>query len=565
MHYKLLHTPHTSTRDLDIHFQVFSSFCQEDVKSEHLSRHPREVATLAKDIAQAIGLNQYEQEIVYIAALNHDLGKFLTPDDLILSEMKLNPIEFLIIKSHPLLSCFLGSGLSLFESPLYFADRQTSISKIIRYHHEKYNGTGYERKKGDEIPLASCIIMMADSFCAATEDKKARGYNNQATLLESVLSRFAQEQEQFNPRVYRAFQEVIQRYREQRLTTREAIKAYLYHTSYQCTTLPLLLPPADICSFMDRLVQRQRQFLIPHNGTIYTIHEKVEPYIIAQSGAKSVITIERADGSLAAELTQVKQQLDIPELVAAGFNYNDFLLARRILRYVGDYEKAEFTCLGYSEQEFETLLAETNIADTLKNILRRAWIERKPGFILHTQNHTPEEEIIIKCSGYLPKMNIRGTALDKAYSISRQFLTEYGYTPATIDYIIHSLRLCFFIEYIALLDENYYAEKKDLKKNSEIARKKLHDFVAAFPFFAPYERTILHYYDKTPVTEIDELFFVMNEYFSSNGNLLSTIDQYSRFLGTRQFKNWLLRHPKNVNPKILEILRKKAVTSIHSR
>lgn len=81
------------------------------------------------------------------------------------------------------------------------------IAKIIRYHHEKYDGTGYPcGLKGDEIPILSAILAVADSFDAMTTNRIYKGRKDVATALKEIKELAGK---QFHPKVAEAVQNAL--------------------------------------------------------------------------------------------------------------------------------------------------------------------------------------------------------------------------------------------------------------------------------------------------------------------------------------------------------------------
>ncbi|KOA18329.1 cyclic di-GMP phosphodiesterase response regulator RpfG [Clostridium homopropionicum DSM 5847] len=113
--------------------------------SEHeFANHSRRVAYIAMSLSKFINFNLDEKNALYISALLHDIGAS--------KGLKQSHNSDAFIKEH----CVLGSSiLELF--PMF-----NNMSNVILYHHENYNGSGPMGLKGDEIPLQSQLIRMAD-------------------------------------------------------------------------------------------------------------------------------------------------------------------------------------------------------------------------------------------------------------------------------------------------------------------------------------------------------------------------------------------------------------------
>ena len=106
-----------------------------------------------------------EYRTLQTAATLHDIGKVGIPDMILHKPGKLTPEEFDIIKHHPVIS----------EEILKPLDSGGSISKIVRYHHERFDGSGYpDGLDGNDIPMASRLIALADAFDAMYTDRPYR-------------------------------------------------------------------------------------------------------------------------------------------------------------------------------------------------------------------------------------------------------------------------------------------------------------------------------------------------------------------------------------------------------
>ena len=136
-----------------------------DARDPHTSQHSTRVTNFSLALANIIKLSDDEKDVLYIAASLHDIGKVGIPDSILLKKDKLTDEEFKIIKRHP------DIGADILK-PLPPMSRETDV---IRYHHERYDGKGYPAGiGGEEIPLLSRIITLADSYDAMTSDRPYR-------------------------------------------------------------------------------------------------------------------------------------------------------------------------------------------------------------------------------------------------------------------------------------------------------------------------------------------------------------------------------------------------------
>lgn len=137
-----------------------------EARDPYTSGHSKRVASAAVKIAKAMRLKSEEVERVQVAALLHDVGKIHEEFARILAkEGRLNPEEWEIMKRHPVRSAELVGLVSSLKD----------VVPAVRHHHENWDGTGYpEGKREEEIPLASRIIMFADTLDAITTDRPYR-------------------------------------------------------------------------------------------------------------------------------------------------------------------------------------------------------------------------------------------------------------------------------------------------------------------------------------------------------------------------------------------------------
>ena len=140
----------------DIVNQSLETFAHAiDAKDQNTNGHSQRVAIYSAEIAKRMGMSDEEQEQIYYMGMLHDIGKIGIPDAILKKPGKLTEEEMQIIRNHPTIG---GEILKDFIAI-------QGISDGARYHHERYDGNGYnEGLKGEEIPLAARIICVADSY-----------------------------------------------------------------------------------------------------------------------------------------------------------------------------------------------------------------------------------------------------------------------------------------------------------------------------------------------------------------------------------------------------------------
>ena len=127
--------------------------------------HCERVADFAVRVAQTLELPDAELTVIRMGAYLHDLGKVNVPDEILNKPGRLTDDEMAVMRMHPLYGIEMLAGI----------DFPWDIKPIIRWHHEKYDGSGYpDRLCGDEIPLAAQIIGIADVYDALTSTRSYR-------------------------------------------------------------------------------------------------------------------------------------------------------------------------------------------------------------------------------------------------------------------------------------------------------------------------------------------------------------------------------------------------------
>lgn len=133
-----------------------------EARDPYTAGHSERVAQYSKEIAEAMELPQEEINMIYEAGILHDIGKIITPDIILLKPGNLTEDEFALIQEHPAFAYKI-----LTKIPMYH-----KLANIVYAHHENFDGSGYPQSiKGNEIPLLSRIMSVADSFDAMTTNR----------------------------------------------------------------------------------------------------------------------------------------------------------------------------------------------------------------------------------------------------------------------------------------------------------------------------------------------------------------------------------------------------------
>lgn len=121
--------------------------------------HSDRVMALAEGIGRALGLTHGELQVLELGASLHDIGKIVVPDRVLMKPGKLDAEEMALMQQHP------AVGSALIEA--YEHPRAARVSRVVRHHHEWFNGGGYpDRLAGEEIPVLARIVSVVDSYDA---------------------------------------------------------------------------------------------------------------------------------------------------------------------------------------------------------------------------------------------------------------------------------------------------------------------------------------------------------------------------------------------------------------
>jgi len=150
-----------------------------DEKDRYTHGHSRRVTNYSLQLAEYATEEVIDFELLRLCGMLHDIGKIGVPDSILGKQGNLSPEEYSIIKKHP------EQGAQILR-PMTTDGKIAAISKIIKHHHERYDGKGYpDNLKGKEIPYLSRIITIADSYDAMTSDRPYRtGLNLDSAIKE---------------------------------------------------------------------------------------------------------------------------------------------------------------------------------------------------------------------------------------------------------------------------------------------------------------------------------------------------------------------------------------------
>ena len=135
-------------------------------KNKREEQHSHRVSMLCESMAKALALPEDRIKELKTAGLLHDIGKIAIEENILNKPGKLTNEEWEEIKRHPEIGYRILSTVN----------DMSEMAEYVLYHHERYNGMGYPKGlKGEEIPLQSRIIAIADTYDAMVSERSYRG------------------------------------------------------------------------------------------------------------------------------------------------------------------------------------------------------------------------------------------------------------------------------------------------------------------------------------------------------------------------------------------------------
>ncbi len=174
-----------------------------DAKDPYTKGHSERVTQTSVALAQELNLPEREIDNIEYAALLHDIGKIGIDERILGKNDGLTGKEFERIKEHTIM------GAKIIEPVEFLKDSY----KTIYHHHERYDGNGYpDGLKGEDIPISSRIIAVADAYDAMGSDRPYRKKLKQDKIMKELTE---QSGKQFDPEVVKALLSVLSREREE--------------------------------------------------------------------------------------------------------------------------------------------------------------------------------------------------------------------------------------------------------------------------------------------------------------------------------------------------------------
>lgn len=166
-------------------------------RSHETEEHAMRIAKLCITVGERIGLPQQLLDELHLFSMLHDIGKVGIDDSILNKPGPLTEEEWVVMKTHPEIGCRIAMSAYGMES----------VAEYILAHHERWDGQGYPQgTSGEDIPLLSRILAIADSFDAMTENRVYR----QAVAQEAALDEIEKNAgKQFDPNIVEMFVSVM--------------------------------------------------------------------------------------------------------------------------------------------------------------------------------------------------------------------------------------------------------------------------------------------------------------------------------------------------------------------
>jgi putative two-component system response regulator len=148
-----------------------------EARDPYTAGHCERLARYAIGLGKALGVDEAMVKALWLGGFLHDLGKIAVPDRILLKKGPLSAEERSTLETHPIIGANLVRDLRTLDD----------VRPIIRYHHERFNGSGYpDGLRGEEIPLGARIMAVVDVYdalCTARPYKPALSHEEAVDIL----------------------------------------------------------------------------------------------------------------------------------------------------------------------------------------------------------------------------------------------------------------------------------------------------------------------------------------------------------------------------------------------
>lgn len=158
---------------------IYRLVLTSEYKDEDTGSHIKRISHYTREIAERLGMPDDFSDRIFYAAPMHDIGKVATPDRILLKDGPLTPEEWEIMRNHTVIGAKILEGS---DSPYL-----KMAVDIARYHHERWDGTGYPRGlAGEDIPLTARIMNICDQYDAIRSKRPYKESLNHRKTVEII-------------------------------------------------------------------------------------------------------------------------------------------------------------------------------------------------------------------------------------------------------------------------------------------------------------------------------------------------------------------------------------------
>lgn len=176
---------------------VLSLQASLEEKTMETNEHAKRIQTYTLALGRKLNLDDVTMDELSLSALFHDIGKIGVPDSILLKAGALADEEWSVMKKH----CEIGFNI------LNSGPNMGGVALSVLHHHEQWNGTGYpKRLSGEQIPLISRLISIADAYDVMTTD---RVYSRSMSSQEAIEELLRCKGTQFDPQLVDLFIECL--------------------------------------------------------------------------------------------------------------------------------------------------------------------------------------------------------------------------------------------------------------------------------------------------------------------------------------------------------------------
>ena len=148
-----------------------------EAKDKYTRGHTERVTLYASALADEFGLKQDQRQDLLFGAVLHDVGYLGVPEEILKIPDGITEEQLAELRRHPLIGVNILQDIPLLRNAV----------AVVRYHHEKYDGSGYpDGLAGEDIPLLARIVAVADTFDALTTDRRYRKARSKGEAAEEI-------------------------------------------------------------------------------------------------------------------------------------------------------------------------------------------------------------------------------------------------------------------------------------------------------------------------------------------------------------------------------------------